>query len=139
MERAVLKRLRSLIPHPHRYTFAYCKGLGTRDNLAAIHSLTDGKDAVAVFLDPEKAFELVNRDAIISTLAKRGIVGKLLARCNDYLTQRKACVRFQGHISNPLQFENDTPQGGIVSPFLFNILIAELLSSETPLDVHILA
>lgn len=43
MERAVLKRLRSLIPHPHRYTFAYCKGLGTRDSLAAIHSLTDGK------------------------------------------------------------------------------------------------
>lgn len=82
MERAVLKTLRSLIHHLHQYTFA-------RDNLASIHSLMDGKDTVVIFLDLETAFELA-KEAIISTLARRGIVGKLLAWCNDYLTQRKA-------------------------------------------------
>lgn len=139
MESAVLKRLRSLIPHPHQYTFIYCKGLGRQDNLAAIHSLMDRKDAVAVFLNLEKAFELANREAMINTFTKRGVIGKLVAWCNDYLTQRKACVRFQGHISNLPHFENGTPQGGILSPFLFNILMAELISTETPIYVHILA
>lgn len=73
MEKAVLNRLRFLIPHQHQYTYAYCKGIGTRDNLAAIHSLTDGKDAVIVFIDLEKASELANREAVISILAKRGV------------------------------------------------------------------
>lgn len=72
MEKAVLNRFRFLIPH-HQYTFAYCKGIGTRDNLAAIHNLADGKDAVIVFIDLEKAFELANREAVISILAKRGV------------------------------------------------------------------
>lgn len=51
----------------------------------------------------------------------------------------KARVRFQGHISTFLQFENGTHQGGILGPLLFNILIAEILSTPLPLIVHILA
>lgn len=66
MERAVLRKLRSLILHPHQYAFAYCKGIGTQDNLAAIHNLIDGKDAFIVFIDLEKAFEPSNRETIIS-------------------------------------------------------------------------
>lgn len=82
---------------------------------------------------------MANKDANISILAERGVTGNLLAWCQDYLTQRKARVKFQGHISTFLHFENGTPQSGILSPFLFNILIAEVLSSPLPLDVHILA
>jgi len=139
MERAILRRLRFLIPRPHKHSYAYCKGFGTRDNLATIHSLIDGKDSIIVYLDLEKAFELANREAIISTLASRGISGNILKWCNDYLLDRKARVRFQGHTSGFMQFENGTPQGGILSPFLFNILIAELLSVQTPPNSHLMA
>ncbi|ROT84526.1 pol [Penaeus vannamei] len=44
MERAILARLKHKVPHPDKNIFAYCKGLGTKDNLAAIHSTLDGKD-----------------------------------------------------------------------------------------------
>ncbi|ROT82640.1 pol [Penaeus vannamei] len=44
MERAILARLQHKVPHPDKNIFAYCKGLGTKDNLAAIHSTLDGKD-----------------------------------------------------------------------------------------------
>ncbi|ROT62229.1 pol [Penaeus vannamei] len=46
MERAVLTRLRHLVPHPDRHIYACYKGLGTKDNLAAIHSTLDGNDAI---------------------------------------------------------------------------------------------
>ncbi|XP_037781664.1 uncharacterized protein LOC119578022 [Penaeus monodon] len=98
MERAILRRLRFMINHSHKHFFAFCKGFGTGENLATIHSLSDGKDFIIVFLDLEKAFELANKEAIISTLASRGISGKLLQWCNDYLLERKACILPNSHI-----------------------------------------
>jgi len=97
MERVILARLKHKVPHPDKNIFAYCKGLGTKDNLAAIHSTLDGKDGLAVFLDLEKAFELARREVIVHILTSRGISGKILSWTNDYLLHRKARVRFQEH------------------------------------------
>lgn len=44
----------------------------------AIHNSLDGKDGIIIFLDLEKAFELAQREVIISNLISRGITGKLL-------------------------------------------------------------
>jgi len=139
MERAILARLKHKVPHPDKNIFAYCKGLGTKDNLAAIHSTLDGKDGLAVFLDLEKAFELARREVIVHILTSRGISGKILSWTNDYLLHRKARVRFQEHYSVFKVFENGTPQGGILSPFLFNLLIAELLAIQLPPATHLFA
>lgn len=52
----------------------------------------------------------------------------MLAWIRDYLNERKARVRFHGHLSDFMTFENGTPQGEILSLFLFSILIADLLT-----------
>lgn len=44
----------------------------------------------------------------------------------DFLTDRKASVRFQGRTSRPHLHLLGTPQGSCLSPLLFNILLAEL-------------
>lgn len=139
MEWAVLSRLQHLVPHLNQHLYAYSKGLGTKDNLAAIHNSIDGKDGVIVFLNLETAFELAWREVIISNLVCKGITGKLLAWSNDYLLDRKARVRFQGRYSNIKVFENGTPQGGILSPFLFNLLIGNVLSIQLPPKTHLSA
>lgn len=139
MERAILARLNYLIPHPHPNIFAYTKGLSTKDNLASIYALIDGNDSVITFLDIEKAFELANGTVILNILASKKVTGNILRWTSDYLTSRKAQVRFQGTLSDILTFENGTPQGGILSPFLFNMLISELISIPLPANTHLLA
>ncbi|XP_063615273.1 uncharacterized protein LOC134788316 [Penaeus indicus] len=119
--------------------FAYQKGAGTGDNNATLLSLLDGKDSIVVFLDLEKTFDLANKEAILSLLAEKGLRGRLLEWIQDYLTGRKAKVRFQGELSNSYDFENGTPQGGLLSHFLFNILISKLVDIPFPSDVQLLA
>ena len=46
----------------------------------------------------------------------------------DYLSNREASVWFQGHESEQKEFELGTPQGGVLSPILFNVLMANIAS-----------
>lgn len=48
----------------------------------------------------------------------------------QYLQGRWAAVRFQGSTSTPKFFVKGTPQGGILSPLLFNILVEQLASQS---------
>lgn len=79
--------------------------MGTSENLTYIHSAIDGKDSIIVFLDLEKAFELANKEAIFSLLARRGVAGRILAWTRDYLRERKARDRSQGYFFNFMSFE----------------------------------
>lgn len=123
MEWAVLSRLRHMVPHPNQHMYAYNKGMGTKDSLAAIHSTLDGKDGIIVFMDLDNV-ELTRREVVISNLVSSHY--KETACSNDYLLVRKARGRFQGRDSTFEVFENGKPQGGILSPSLFNLLIANL-------------
>ena len=126
-ERMALNRLKWKVGSPHPHIFAYTENTGTGNNIAEILSTVDNKPALVVFLDLEKAFELANPLAITTTLAKKGVKGRLLGWIQNYLTQREARVRFQGATSSYRVHENGTPQGGILSPMLFNVLMENLV------------
>ena len=127
-ERMVLNRLRWKLGDPHRNIYGFCRGKSTALSVASLLSLINDRKAVVVFLDLEKAFELASPTAIAATLAARGVRGKLLAWARDYLEARSASVRFQGHVSTAHNFENGTPQGGVLSPTLFNVLMECLVA-----------
>ena len=121
--------------------FGFRRERGTTDGLIAlsqkasevIHRHRDyknGKKCVAVFIDLEKAFELANKDVILYELTKLGVKGKLLGWLQDYLSDRKGYVTIDGQKSDITDFENGTPQGSILSPFLFNILVNALVSKD---------
>ena len=90
-----------------------------------------------IFLDFEKAFELASPAAILHSLARKGVKGHLLAWNKNYIKNRKARVRFQGHTSEFKDLKNGTPQGGILSPFLFNILMEHIACLRLPNGVYI--
>ncbi|KAK8744793.1 hypothetical protein OTU49_000617, partial [Cherax quadricarinatus] len=81
------------------------------------------------FLDLKSAFDVANRHVIISELARMDVGGWLLRWIKGYLSNRKSSVLFQGHRSVTKDFELGTPQGGVLSPTLFNILINALLNA----------
>ena len=81
---------------------------------------------------------MASAEAILETLANKGVSGKLLAWIRDFLTHRQARVSFQGKLSNNRTFENGTPQGSILSPFLFNILMENLVPLQFGASTKIL-
>lgn len=68
MEHAVLTRLRHLVAQPHNHTYAYCKELGTKDNLAAIHSTLDGNDGIILFPDLGKTSILASKGSLKNSI-----------------------------------------------------------------------
>jgi ribonuclease HI/exonuclease III len=137
MERMVLPRLTWKLGPLHDHVRAYLQGRSTNDCLMQLFISVSDQDKkrsthkpIAIFLDLEKAFELSNKLAITDKLIERGVKGRMLAWLADYLTDRSACVRFQGVSSENLKFENGTPQGAIVSPLLFNLLMEDVVSQK---------
>ena len=132
LERMILNRLLYKAGNRHQNLYAYTKGKGTQDLIASIlHVLSNDKNKNmkkgAVFLDIKQAFELVNKEVILEKLAKLGIKGKMLAWIKDFLEDRSAMVRFQNSLSSEKLFQNGTPQGSVLSAFLFNIVMEEIL------------
>lgn len=81
-------------------------------------------DQVVIFLDLEKAFEMVDHHMILYSLAQHGIGGKLLAYIQAYLDNRSIEVIVQGITSGPVPTHNGVPQGAVLSPFLFNLVVS---------------
>ena len=93
--------------------------------------------STAVFLDLKRAFELANPEAVLCELIDLGIKGNLLAYIKDYLSDRTGTVTIQGHQSEEKSFELGTPQGGILSPTIFNALINSICKLEMPEGVFL--
>jgi len=132
-ESMVLRRLEFIIGNLHQDLYAYRKGIGTQDAIAGVLQAITNKPkqqhTIAALLDFEKAFELLNKDVVLLQLTKKGITGKILGWIKSFLEDRSAQVRFQGHMSKVHVLENGTPQGSVLSAFLFNLIMDDLLSS----------
>lgn len=120
MERLVMTRLAWKTGNLHQNIFGFTSVKGTTECIVELLSHIRDRKTHVVFLDIEKAFELANSQAILHILVKKGVTGKMLAWIRDYLTERQARVTFQSHISTDHMLQNGTPQGGVLSPFLFN-------------------
>ena len=122
MERVILNRLLYLTDSQlSENLFGFMKGRGTSD--AVIRCLSSDNDYCRVFVDLKGAFDKANGEVILFELARLGVKGKVLYWIGDYLFGRRAQVCFQGHLSQEKHLELGTPQGGVLSPTLFNIMM----------------
>ena len=96
------------------------------------------KGSTAIFIDLEKAFELSNPTIMLTSLISAGIKGNLIKWLQNYLSDRKATLLFQGAKSDTSNFDNGTPQGSTLSPTLFIYLVDQLHSVVLPRGVKML-
>jgi len=84
--------------------------------------------SLAVFLDFSKAFYMFWKEGLLHKLHSLAVGGNMHRFISDFLTDRIIQVRVGNVLSDKVQMDNGTPQGSIISPMLFIIMINDLPS-----------
>lgn len=131
IEHVVLNRLnrfmddRALYPHT---MVGFRPHLSTQDVMLRLkHQIIDGEgcsrlDTRAVLgLDLTKAFDNIKHNAVLAGLEQLGVGDRTYAYIQDFLTSRTARISIGGATSAEIPMGGrGTPQGSVLSPFLFN-------------------
>ena len=130
LERVVAGRLRWFLESRNLLNSSqagFRKGRGCADQIRLVQdvaaSSTQKKMTLGVFLDLEKAFDMVWREGIVNQLFQMGIKGRMLHWIHDFLQDRTIQVKVGTAFSRPHHLENGTPQGSALSPLLFIIMM----------------
>ena len=77
---------------------------------------------ITVAFDMSKAFDTINIQTLIRKLLQTKIPGTIIKFIANYI---------KGHTSSQRQFKSGVPQGGALSPTLFNIYTSEITTQST--------
>ena len=97
---------------------------GTFNNIS--NEMEHGKIHGALYIDLPKAFDKLSFDIILYKLNYYGIAGTALQLLTNYLQNRKQYVIFNNHESYLTEIKTGVPQGFILGPLLFSIIINDL-------------
>ena len=81
---------------------------------------------LAVCLDLQRAFDSIHRQGILLELKKMNVTGQMFNYIQCFLRDRTFQVKVDNNLSDIHTQDNGTPQGSVISPTLFNILMNSL-------------
>ena len=92
-----------------------------------------------IFLNLSKAFDTLIFDILLCKLKYYGINGISLNLINSYLTNRSQYVQFKYSESGWREIKTGIPQGSILGPLFFSIVMNDLVNSSTKFQFLIYA
>ena len=136
MEKIILNRLtyycdkNKIIPDSQA---GFRKGRSTVDHLVKLttqikYQFARRKNVLATFFDVKKAYDHVWHDRLLYKLKSIGLSGNIYFYIKSFLSERTVQAKVGNCYSSPRSPDMGIPQGSVISPYLFNILLYDLPS-----------
>jgi ribonuclease HI len=111
---------------------AFLKGRSTETALTSMvnkieSALNNQKIAIGVFLDIQGAFDNVKTESIIEGMKAKNIDRKIISWYGSYLQNRTVQIEYKGCKAERSLIKG-TPQGGVLSPLMWNLAFESLLA-----------
>ena len=137
MEKIIANRLMAFLIEQNiivDYQFGFQKNKSTLDPLVQLdyairNTIIEDEYLVVVFLDLEKAYDMVWAFGLLQDLVDIGLKGNLPIFVSNFLQNRTIQVKINDYISNKFKLDNGLPQGSILSVFLFLTVINNLFQN----------
>lgn len=144
MKRLILSRLEWFLESSSAYPATmtgFRQGRSSIDNVIDLVAHVEdqklrGKFTIAVFLDVRGAFDNIRHSAVLQGLKSVGISGRLFDWVADYLHNRTIYMHTKEGDTSYHVLTKGVPQGGVLSPVLFNIALIGL-TKAVPDSVHL--
>ena len=91
-----------------------------------IKHMEAGKNVDVIYIDFAKAFDKLDFTLTLQKLNRLGISGKILRWIKSFLTGRIQMVHVRGAKSKPAAVMSGVPQGSVIGPLLFLVLIGDI-------------
>ena len=101
--------------------------------------IRDMKIPASIFLDSSKAFVTLNFDILLCKLKYYGIDGISLNLIKSYLTNCFQYMQFKNSKTGLREIKTGIPQGSILGPLFFSIVINDFVKTSTKLRFLIYA
>ena len=102
-------------------------------------ALDQSNIVIKTLLDYSKAFDCANHNIILAKLKSIGFTNSALNWINSYLTGRSQSVKTDAGRSHWKNLQNGVPQGSILGPLLFTILLLDIKHSIRHCNFHLYA
>ena len=102
------------------------KGMGCTDQVFAVRQICEKKlekhqEVFWAFMDLEKAYDRIDREALWQVLGVYGVGGCVLRGIQSFYVGSRACVRVGKDLSEGFEVNVGLRQGCVMSPWLFNV------------------
>ena len=103
------------------------------------NALDDSELTVLVLIDYSKAFDTINHRILFAKLKALGFHSDAISWIVSYLTDRKQKVKTLNDESGWEHIVNGVPQGSVIGPLLFSIMVYDIKQVMEECDYHMYA
>jgi len=120
----------TLAPHQHGFRKKRSTVTALQDIAAHVTTGLNRKPpvhrTVVVAIDLSKAFDTVDHELLLKDISELPLNHNIKSFLSSYLRNRQTYVEFRGKKSNYRKMKQGVPQGGVLSPLLFNLYMVKM-------------